>query len=119
MFGADHAMRGQKAVLDIGQHRVRPAEGRVARSPAIGAGDVALMDDTRLFGDAAKPLAAVADDSGAGLDRRLVSPARKPRTTCKRACSGRLSSEVSIATIKGVWPRRPRPDPSPVRSPPM
>ena len=29
---------------------------------------MALMDDTRLFGDAAKPLAAVADDSGAGLD---------------------------------------------------
>ena len=33
--------------------------------------------------------------------RRLVSPARKPRTTCKRACSGRPSLEVSIATIKG------------------
>ena len=68
MFGADHAMRGQEAVLDIGQHRVRPAEGRVARSPAIGAGDVALMDDTRLFGNAAKPLATVADDGGSGLD---------------------------------------------------
>src|SRR5271170_447635 len=35
--------------------------------------------------------------------RCLVSPARKPRTTCKRAWSGRPSSEVSIATIKGVW----------------
>src|SRR5215510_16593943 len=122
MFGADHAMRGQKAVLDIGQHRVRPAEGRVARSPAIGAGDVALMDDTRLFGDAAKPLAAVADDGGSGLytgAKALGLPARNPRTTCKRAYSGRPSLEVSIATIKGVWPRRPRPDPSPVRSPPM
>jgi len=68
MFGADHAMGGQEAIFDIGQHRVRPVEGRVARSPAIGAGDVAFMDDTWLFGDAAKPLAAVADDSGAGLD---------------------------------------------------
>src|SRR5271169_6231691 len=68
MFGADLAMGGQEAVLDIGQHRVRPAEGRVARRPAIGAGDVALMDDARLFGDAAKPLAAIADDGGSGLD---------------------------------------------------
>src|SRR5271166_6893536 len=68
MLGTDHAMGGQEAVFDIGQHRVCPAEGRMARSPAIGAGDMALMDDTWLFGDAAKPLAAVADDSGAGLD---------------------------------------------------
>ena len=68
MFGADHAVGGQETVLDIGQHRVRPAEGRVARRPAIGAGDVALMDDTGLFGDTAKPLAAVADDGGSGLD---------------------------------------------------
>ena len=68
MFGADHAMGGQKAVLDIGQHRVRPAEGRVARRPAIRAGDVALMDDTRLFGDTAKPRAAVADNGCSGLD---------------------------------------------------
>src|SRR5271169_454264 len=68
MFGADHAMGGHEAVFDIGQHRVRPAEGRVARRLAIGAGDVALMDDARLFGDAAKPLATVADDGGSGFD---------------------------------------------------
>src|SRR5271169_4708346 len=68
MFGGDHAMGGHEAVFDIGQHRVRPAEGRVARRPAIGAGDAALMDDARLFGDAAEPLAAVADDGGSGLD---------------------------------------------------
>jgi hypothetical protein len=49
--------------------------------------------------------------------RRLVSPARNPRTTWRRACSGRPSSDVSIATMKGVCPRRPRPDPSPERSP--
>ena len=61
---------GHEAVLDIGQHRVHPAEGRVARRPAIGAGDVALMDDAPLFGDAAKPLAAIADDGGSGLDGR-------------------------------------------------
>ena len=40
----------------------------MARRPAIGAGDVALMDDARLFGDAAKPLTAIADDGGSGLD---------------------------------------------------
>src|SRR5882672_6647101 len=50
---------------------------------------------------------------------RLVSPVWKPRTTCRRACSGRPAAEVSIAMIKGVWPRRPRPEPSPVRSPPI
>src|SRR5277367_1387709 len=61
-------MGGQEAVLDVGEHRVRPTEGRVARGSAVRPGDVALVDDTRLFGDAAKPLAAVADDSGAGLD---------------------------------------------------
>jgi hypothetical protein len=33
---------------------------------------------------------------------RLVSPVWKPRTTCRRACSGRPAAEVSIATIKGV-----------------
>src|SRR5271169_6454716 len=68
MFGADRAVRGQEAVLDVGEHGVCPAEGRVARRPAIGAGDVALMDDARRFGDAAKPLTAVADDGGSGLD---------------------------------------------------
>src|SRR5277367_5204147 len=80
MFGADLAMGGQKAVLDIGQHRVRPAEGRVARRPAIGAGDVALMDDAPLFGDAAKSLAAIADDGGSGLDGRA-------RTWLASACA--------------------------------
>ena len=68
MFGADHSVGRQKAVLDIGEHGVRPAEGRVARSGAIGASDVALMDDTRLLGNAAKPLAAVADDGRSGRD---------------------------------------------------
>jgi hypothetical protein len=29
------------------------------------------------------------------------------------------SAEVSTAMMKGVWPRRPRPAPSPVRSPPI
>ena len=46
MFGGDHSVGGEQAVLDIGEHGVRPAEGRVACSSAIGAGDVALMDDT-------------------------------------------------------------------------
>src|SRR5262249_26693425 len=74
MFGADHAMRGQQAVLDIGQHRVCPAEGRVARSSAIGTGDVSLMDDARRFGDAAKPLAAVANDGGLFVDGVELAP---------------------------------------------
>lgn len=61
-------MGGHEAVLDIGQHRVRPAEGRGALRPSIGAGSVALMDDARLFGDAAKSLATVANDGGSGFD---------------------------------------------------
>jgi hypothetical protein len=68
MFGADHTVRGHEAVLDVGEHRVRPAEGRVASSGATGAGNVALVDDPRLLGDSAKPLAAVADDGGSGHD---------------------------------------------------
>ena len=40
----------------------------VACGSAIGAGDMAFMDDTRLLGNAAKPLAAVADDSRSGHD---------------------------------------------------
>src|SRR5260370_23241180 len=70
MFGVDHTMRGQEAVLDIGQHCVRPAEGRVARSGAIGAGDMSLMKNARLLGNAAKPLAAIANDGGSGRDTR-------------------------------------------------
>src|SRR5207253_5922706 len=49
MFGVDHTMRGQKAVLDVRQHRVGPAKGRVARGGAIGAGDMSLMANARLF----------------------------------------------------------------------
>ena len=42
-----------------------------------------------------------------------------PRTTCRLAKKGRPSAVVSTAMRKGVWPRRPRPEPSPVRSPPI
>ena len=68
MFGVDHAVCGQEAVLDVRQHRVRPAEGGVARGGAIGTGDMSLMVDARLLGNASKPLAAIADDSRSGLD---------------------------------------------------
>ena len=68
MFGADYAVRGQEAVFDIGEHRVRPTKGRVAGGGAIGASDMALVDDSRLLGNAAKPLAAIADDRCARLD---------------------------------------------------
>ena len=68
MFGAERAVGGHEAVFDIGEHGVRPPEGRVARSPATGAGDMALMDDAWLLGNAAKPLASVADHSGSGCD---------------------------------------------------
>ena len=68
MFGGDHSVGGEQAVLDIGEHSVCPAEGGVACGSAIGAGDMAFMDDTRLLGNAAKPLAAVADDSRSGHD---------------------------------------------------
>src|SRR3954452_1003809 len=42
---------------------------------------------------------------------RLVSAVWNPRTTCRRAYKGRLSAVVSTAMMKGVWPRRPRPEP--------
>ena len=70
MLGGDGAVRGEEAVLDVGEHGVRPAEGRVAGAGAVGAGDVAFMNDAGLLGDAAKPLAAVADDGGSRLDIR-------------------------------------------------
>ena len=68
MFGPDSAMRGQEAVLDVGEHGVRPAEGGVTRGGATGARDVALVGDARLVSNATKPLPAVADDSGSGFD---------------------------------------------------
>ena len=68
MFGIDRAVRGQEAVLDVGEHGVSPAEGGMPRGSAIGARDMALMDDARLVSNAAKPLAAVANDGGSGLD---------------------------------------------------
>ena len=40
----------------------------MSRGGAIRAGDVTLVDDARLLGNAAKPLAAVADDGGSSLD---------------------------------------------------
>jgi len=42
----------------------------VARCGAIGAGDMSLMENAWLLGNAAKPLAAIADDSGSGRDTR-------------------------------------------------
>ena len=68
MFGRDGAVRGQEAVFDVGKHGIRPAEGRVSGGGAIGAGDVALVDDTWLPRKATKPLPAVADDGGSGFD---------------------------------------------------
>src|SRR4051794_6797727 len=68
MFGRDGAVRGQEAVFDIGEHGICPAEGGVSGGGAIGAGDVALVDETRLPRNALKPLPAVADDGGSGLD---------------------------------------------------
>src|SRR5215204_1974674 len=68
MFGRDDAVRGQEAVFDVGEHGICPAEGGVTGGGAIGAGDVALVDETRLPRNATKPLPAVADDGGSGLD---------------------------------------------------
>src|SRR5258708_29350081 len=74
VFGADRSVRGQQVVFDIGKYGVCPAESGMARGCATGAGDVALVGDARLFGDAAKPLAAVADDGGPGLDTGAQPP---------------------------------------------
>src|SRR6266478_7983295 len=109
MFGVDHTMRGQETVLDVGQHCVRPAEGGVARCGALRAGDMSLMENAWLLGNAAKPLAAIADDSGSGprtavwfrllastvFDRRTkVLPPTRARTTTKPA-----KSVISLAAI--------------------
>jgi hypothetical protein len=48
MFGRDSAVRGQEAVFDIGEHGICPAEGGMSGGGAIGAGNVALVDETRL-----------------------------------------------------------------------
>jgi hypothetical protein len=40
----------------------------MARSGAIGTGDVALVNEIRLRSNAAKPLAAVANDGSSGRD---------------------------------------------------
>src|SRR3954465_11111830 len=68
MLGRDGAVRGEEAVFDVGEHGVCPAEGGVSGGGAIGACDVALVDDTWLPRKATKPLPAVADDGGSGLD---------------------------------------------------
>src|SRR3954463_852326 len=68
MFGRDGAMRSQEAVFDIGEHGICPAEGGVSGGGAIGARDMALVDDTRLPGNALKPLSTVADDGSSGFD---------------------------------------------------
>src|SRR3954470_12135458 len=64
MFGRDGAVGSQEAVFDVGKHGICPAEGGMSGGGAIGAGDVALVDEPRLPRNAAKPLPAVADDSG-------------------------------------------------------
>src|SRR3954452_12026318 len=68
MFGRDSAVGGQEAIFDVGEHGICPAEGGVSSGGAVGAGDMALMDDTRLPRNALKPLPTVADDRGSGLD---------------------------------------------------
>jgi hypothetical protein len=68
MFGRDGAVRGQEAVFDVGEQSVRPAEGGVSGGGAVRARDMALVDDTRLPGNATKPLPAVADDGRSSLD---------------------------------------------------
>src|ERR687884_1354436 len=68
MFGCDGAVGGQEAVFDIGEHGICPAEGGVASGGAVGARDVALVDETRLPRNALKPLPAVADDGRSGRD---------------------------------------------------
>src|SRR4051794_41941368 len=68
MFRRNGAMSGQEAVFDIGEHGIGPAEGGVSGGGAVGAGDMALVDDARLLRKATKPLPAVADDGGSGLD---------------------------------------------------
>jgi hypothetical protein len=53
----------------------------VACGRAIRAGDMALVDDARLLGNAAKPPAAVADDGGSGHD---AGASERPFWCCTR-----------------------------------
>ncbi len=62
-----HGVR-PRAYSYVGEHGIRPAEGGVACSRAVRAGDVALMDNARLLRNATKPVAAVADDDCSGRD---------------------------------------------------
>ena len=122
MFGRDGAVRSREAVFDVGEHGICPAEGGVSGGGATGAGDVALVGEIRLPRNALKPcppsLTTVVPAS-TRAHSRLTLVIWNPRTTCRRAYRGRPSAVVSTAMIKGVWPRRPRPEPSPVRSPPI
>src|SRR3954470_16682065 len=70
MFGRDSTVGGQEAVFDIGEHGIGPAEGGVSGGGTVGAGDVALVDETRLPRNALKPLPAVADNGRSSLDTR-------------------------------------------------
>src|SRR3954452_24564765 len=122
MFGLDGAVRGQEAVFDIDEHGICPAEGGVSGGGAVGAGDVALVDETRLprkQRNHCPPSLTTVVPASIRAHSRLVSVVWNPRTTCRRAYKGRLSAVVSTAMIKGVWPRPPRPEASPVPSPPI
>ena len=68
MLGVDRSVCGEEAILNVGEHGVRPTKGRMTRGGAIASGDMALMDDPRLFANTAKPLATLADDPRTGLD---------------------------------------------------
>src|SRR5438874_260429 len=106
-----------KAILDVRQHGVRPAEGRVARGGAIGAGDMSLVEDARPFGNAAKPLAAIADEGGSGLYTHAQSgfaglkPAHDLETGVQRPsirggldCNdeGRVAAPAATGTFAGA-----------------
>ena len=68
MFGRDGAVCCQEAVFDVGEHGICPAEGGVSSGGAVGARDMALVDETRLPRNALKPLPAIADDGRSGCD---------------------------------------------------
>src|SRR4051794_33099707 len=122
MFGRDGAVRGQEAVFDIGEHGICPAEGggRAAVRSEPGTWRSWMRPGCHAMQrNHCPPSLTTVVPASIRAHSRLVSVVWNPRTTCRRAYKGRLSAVVSTAMMKGVWPRRPRPEPSPVRSPPI
>jgi hypothetical protein len=78
----------------------------VARGRAIGAGDMAIVNDTRLLSNAAKPLAAVADDGSSGRDAGAPPLGFAGLKPARELQSGVQRPAVSLDPSQSAAPRR-------------